>query len=147
MTEEEKIFFTPNYLSNIISTNTSEQSPFLTEGRENLNPIINKVLEKVLLLNDGNSFVSAMIQDYGYPAWDKAILTTSNDEDGIEVNIVHIPFALTSESELTSYLFAVIDANDEIEYAQIKRSDLDVVVAANDINFDISYHIFIWLHL
>ena len=116
-------------------------------GREELDPIVNQVLEKVLLLNDGDSFASTFMQEFGFPAWDMAILETTEDEDGVLVNIVHIPFAFPDGTELTSYLFAIIDANQKIEFAHIKRSVIDPILEAQDIDFDISYHVFVLLNL
>jgi hypothetical protein len=150
LTPEEKKFFTPSYFTNTIKSMTSpfpNQEQTHAGGREELDPIVNQVLEKVLLLNDGDSFASTFMQEFGFPAWDMAILETTEDEDGALVNIVHIPFAFPDGTELTSYLFAIIDANQKIEFAHIKRSVIDPILEAQDIDFDILYHVFVLLNL
>lgn len=148
LTPEEKNFFDPSYLSStIISTTSSDPNQEQTHAgeREELDPIVNQVLEKILLLNDGDSFASGIIEDYGYPAWDKAIVSLSIDNSS--VNGVHIPFSFIGGESVNSYLLAMVNPDGEISFAFIDGNFIDGIVGEGNIDFDISYHVTVFIKL
>ena len=148
LTPEEKNFFNPSYLSSIIISTTSpgpNQEQTHVEERDELDPIVNQVLEKALLLNDGDSFASTIIEDYGYPAWDKAIVSLSIDNSS--VNGVHIPFSFIGGEFVNSYLLAMVNPDGEITFAFIDGNFIDGIVGEGNIVFDISYHVTVFIKL
>ena len=104
---------------------------------------ITQVLEKILLLNDEQDFVKDLIVDYGYPAWDKGIVSNATSDPSIQV--VHIPLAFVSAKKISSYLLATITSDGTIEFAFVEGEFLDEIIKGGNIDFDISYHVAVFL--
>ncbi len=97
----------------------------------------------MLILNDADNFVAALIDDLGHIGWDRAIVK-ENDEG---TSVVHLPLVSINTNSLTSYLVATVKNGNEVEFAMITKDFIDSIVDVNNIDFDIAYHVIVLLEL
>lgn len=146
LSEEEKLFFDPSYLSNTLNSQPSGnilQSQVNTRG--DLDEAINIVMNRMILLNDEKVFIPEVIGNYGYAAWDQSIVVVSKDEDGNKVSIVHTPFATSDGTSINAYLLSTVTETGEVEFAVINADFINSIIEQSNLEFDISYHLVYFL--
>lgn len=123
----EKNFFTKNYAS---ESNQFVQSQIQVRG-ENDQEYLDLLFSQLLELNSIKPFILGMIEDVGYPFWNKARILS--DQNSKTTKAVILPFARLKENFTSFYLIAILDFKSKPIYYFIDKSKVEEIIKSGDL--------------
>jgi len=91
---------------------------------------ITTVFNTMLMQNAEQPFVDVMIEELGYPFWDKA--TVLSGEETPEEKAVFIPYAKLQDESISAFLFVFLIPNADPYFALIDRQNMDEIITNGD---------------